>query len=220
MTCLAIHEVLPLFVEGDLPRRKAAGVARHLVGCTRCRGLAEEYRQSQRWLREAPGPVPTGAALDRMRQSVWRQLDREPRPSSWWLAVERGWAALRRWASQPAVAGMAVMLIVVGSVTFTRVGGLGGARLGESLSVDRAGEPRRELPVDPWAEAAEDPENVLAQASPQELSDGMSDGVEPGEGEAAGETADNAMRIEIQTRDPNVRIIWFTPPADTPSVEN
>lgn len=219
MTCQAIRQLVPLFVEGDLPRRKADGVSRHLDGCATCRGLAEEYRQSQRWLRAAPGPTPDGDALDELRRSVWRRIGDEPRPAPWWLAIERGWAALRRWASQPAVAGMAVMLVVIGSVTFTRVGGLHRSPLVESgLSVDPAGERQLEQAAGELAgETPDDPENMLAQVGPEE----PSDGTELGDLEGAGAPSDgDAMRIELQTRDPNVRIIWFTPPADTPAVEN
>jgi hypothetical protein len=215
MTCQSTQEVLPLFVEGDLPRRQTERVRRHLESCLPCRGLCEGFRHSQQWLRTTVAPTLAGTSLERMRWSVWRRLENEPRPASWWLAIERGWAALRRWASQPMVGAVAVMLVVLGSVTMTRMEGLGGSRLGAGLQPEAVLE---ETAGDNGAaDPSDDPEMMLAQASPEELAEGT----ELGEADGKDDRADNAMRIEIQTQDPNVRIIWFAPPAsEPPPVEN
>jgi anti-sigma factor RsiW len=217
MTCQAIHELLPLFVESDLPRRKTERVRAHLAACAACRGLADEYRQSQQWLHAAPRPTIGGAALEGMRRAVWRRIEREPRPAPLWLAIERGWAALRRWASQPAIAAAAVFLVVLGSVALTRVGGLGGSRLGAQLDIDQEATLVEAANEDlAAAESPEDPESgsFLAAATPEE----MAEGSESGDAEPIVEgAASNDMRIEIQTKDPDVRIIWFTPPASEPA---
>jgi hypothetical protein len=69
---------------------------------------------------------------------------------------------------------------------------------------------------DDATEAPDDPE-ILAAATPDEWAEGS----EPGEAEPTEETAASNMRIEIQTKDPNVRIIWLTPPAtEAATVEN
>jgi anti-sigma factor RsiW len=218
MSCQGIRELLPLFVEDDLPGRQARRVRRHLAGCSACAGVADEYRQSQEWLRASASPAPSGPALDMLRRSVWRRIEDEPRPAPLWLAIERGWAGLREWASRPAVAGMAVTLVVLGSLTLTRVGGLGITRLGDpGLGVTPVGAPRLEPSTadEPVDEPAEDPEAFLAQATPDELGEGLETGeAEPGDLGASG----SGMRIELQTQDPNVRIIWFSPPA-APSAE-
>jgi hypothetical protein len=216
MTCQSIHQLLPLFVEGDLPRRKAERVRRHVGGCPGCRGLAEEYRRSQHWLRAAPGPTIGGATLDGVRRAFWQRLETEPRPAPLWLAIERAWAALQRWAGQPAVAVVAVCLVVMGSVALTRMRGLGGSRLGGQLDGEHEAAFETVQDESAASEMPDDPEMVLAQAAPEE----MADGVETGESEASQESAASKMRIEIQTQDPNVRIIWFTPPAAEPAVEN
>lgn len=214
MSCRSTQSLLPLFVEGDLPGRKASRVQRHLAGCDLCRGIADQFRQSQTWLHTAPGPAVTGAALERMRRAVWRRIDVEPRPAGWRLAIERGWAALRHWTSQPLFAAVAVMVVVVGSVGVTRLEGMGGSRLDGVLT--RSDQTAAEVSGDE-PEPTDDPEMVLAQATPDELSDST----DPGEGEATDERANDNMRIEIQTQDPNVRIIWFTPAASEPtSVED
>jgi hypothetical protein len=212
MTCQGIQQLLPLHVEGDLPRRKAERVRRHVESCADCRGLADQYRRSQTWLRaSAPGQV-TGAQLDQLRRAIWRRIEAEPQPAPWWLAIERAWAALRRWSSQPLAAAMAVGLVVLGSVALTRSNGLGGSRV-SSLGIEDQGP--LESTADDGADLTDDPESLLALATRAELAEGA----ETGEADLPETAADDAMRIEIQTKDPNVRIIWFAPPAE-PAVEN
>jgi anti-sigma factor RsiW len=211
MTCRSAQATLPLFVEGDLPRRKAARVQRHLDDCVGCREIAAEFRRSQQWLHALPGPIVAGASLERMRRSVQRRLEAEPRPATWRLAIERGWAALRHWTSQPFFAAAALMIVVMGSVAVTHVEGLRGSRLGPGSNL--ASERAIETGSDESAELSDDPEMVLAQATPEELADGN----EGGEAEAADQRAGDHMRIEIQTQDPNVRIIWFAPAASDPA---
>jgi hypothetical protein len=207
MKCQGVARLLPLYVEGDLPRRKSERVREHLQSCLPCRCLCEEYRVSQQWLHASAGPAVPGEKLEAMRGAIWRRLEQQPRPSALWLAVERGWLALRRWAGQPSVAVAAVGLVVLGSLTWTRMSGLGGARLPAEVSREQSDEAN---------EPFEDPE-ILAAATPDEWAEGS----EPGEAEPTEETADHNMRIEIQTKDPNVRIIWLTPPAtEAAPVEN
>jgi anti-sigma factor RsiW len=209
MKCQVIARWLPLYVDGDLPPRKNERVRRHLESCLPCRGLSEEYRRSQQWLRASAGPALPGEKLEALRQAVWRRVEREPRPSPLRLAVERALVALRHWAGQPAVAGAAVGLVVLGSVTMTRVAGPGGPHL-----VVPPEAPQEEVADEAPAEA-DDP-GILAAATPDEM-----EASDPAEGEPSEETSDSRMRIEIQTKDPNVRIIWLTPPAtEAATVEN
>jgi Putative zinc-finger len=211
MKCQVVERLLPLFVEGDLPRRKAGRVRVHLDGCPACRALGEEFRQSQQWLRASAPPAVSGQRLELLRRSIWQRVERQPRPSPLWLAVERGLVSLRRWASQPAVAVAAVGMVVLGSVSLTRMSGIGGARLGVQTEVTA------ELPLDgDGVDPGDDPE-LVASATADELSDA----VDPGETEPTEESAADNMRIEIQTKDPNVRIIWLTPPTtEAAPVEN
>ena len=50
MSCDRNERLIPLFVEGDLPARKAARVHRHLAECVACRATAEAFRASREWL--------------------------------------------------------------------------------------------------------------------------------------------------------------------------
>jgi hypothetical protein len=149
---------------------------------------------------------------------VWRRIS-EVRPrSALGRQIDRAWIALRQWASQPAVAALAVFAVVGGSFVLSRATGPGGR--GELHAPSAGG--LRGLPEDfelirpdegsEERDGEDAPEMMLAQAS---FDDGLEAG-EPAAPESAGEDAgeDAALRIEIQTRDPNVRIIWFTPTED------
>jgi hypothetical protein len=199
-SCEAIHRLVPLYAEADLPARKQARVRQHLQGCQACTALLESYRTSQKWLRATGAPRTSGATLDQLRRAVWRRIDAQP-PLSWtWRELERLWAGLRAWAARPSVAALAVVVVLMGSVALPRLSGLGGARIGPQAD-DLAGS-------DELAAGAGN--LLLAQA---DLDD---DGEPVGELQSDDRAAavDPTMRIEIQTRDPDVRIIWFSPPED------
>lgn len=209
MTCTSVQALLPLSAGGDLPKRRAERVRRHLEVCADCAALSEAYRESRQWLRAAPGPSVGGAELEQMRRAVWYRIERQPPMPPLRLAVERFWSALRQFAGQPSVALAAVGLVVVGSVALTRTSGLGGSRLSTGLEVMPHPTPDDSVEDNAGPEIPDDPEMVLASATPKD----MADGAETGEGEPGSEMIAEKMRIEIQTQDPNVRIIWFAPPA-------
>jgi hypothetical protein len=210
MSCPSIEKWIPLFVEGDLSERRTEKVRRHLDGCAQCRSLVDGYRLSQRWLRSAPPLEVGGATLEGLRRSVWKRIGSEPSPSPAWRQIERGWAALRHWAAQPAMATLALFVVVTGSFALSRVSGpaLGPAAHHRLDSQDPTAAPSNEEPA---------AEPMLARASLEEgdeMEPGSAEGAEPG-------VASDDMRIEIQTRDPDVRIIWFSPTEDrAPPVED
>lgn len=225
MTCQAIEKLLPLYVEEDLRPRQMERVRAHVSGCPLCLKSVADLRASQRWLRERAVAPITGEALDRMRAAVARRIDATPPRPAFWLGIERGWALLRQWAAQPAVSVAAVFVVVLGSVAISQVVGPRGSHgtgaagvlpaselvgpigIGDGEDVlegrdeNAASSGESELPRD---------DQLLAQASTEDLAEGRREPAAAGNA-AAGGPVDDDMRIEIQTRDPNVRIIWFTP---------
>lgn len=237
MSCEKFEKLIPLYVEGDLRPRQMNGVRTHLSSCLACCKTVESYRATQRWLREAAVAQVPAAALDRMRAGVSRRIDAVPPPAAFWRELERGWALLRQWASQPAVSVAAVFVVVLGSVAVSQVVGPRGGRseLVERTAAEQLGSPNvatmghgdGELSQEAFADRGETTggpadevavDRLLAQASTDELGDGA--GEPSGHAPARDDAEDDEMRIEIQTRDPNVRIIWFTPPEKTGAVEN
>jgi anti-sigma factor RsiW len=223
MRCDEIEKLVPLYVEGDLPARRAERVRRHVEGCAACRSLLDGFRSSQRWLHGARAPEVGGAALEALRRTVWRRIEAEPPRSAAWREIERIWAGMRRWVAQPTMATLALFVVVTGSFALSRVtatssaGRPGHTRWTTAPASDGAGSagaPAGRAAGEARPEAPSEP--MLAQASADLGGDGAerdptSD--EPG--------ADDSLRIEIQTRDPDVRIIWFSPTEDrAPAVED
>ena len=71
MTCSRIEKLLPLYVGGDLPERKARAVAQHLAACPNCRRTADAYAASVEALRDAGAQTPPGQDW----RACWRAVD-------------------------------------------------------------------------------------------------------------------------------------------------
>lgn len=219
MNCKKVEALAPLFVEGDLPAGQADLVRSHVAGCPRCRQVVAGFRASQAWLHER-GPVAlNGAMLEGLRRSVWRRLDDQKR-RPWLLRwMDRHWISLRRWASQPLVAVACTLLLVVGASALLRVSGLrttatptadDGSLTATDLGEGQAAEAERTVEMDV--------EGMFAQAGTAGTAEAPSPLDSVDEGPAV---IEDHMRIELQTRDPNVRIIWFASnDATSGSVEN
>jgi len=206
MTCESVEKVLPLYVEGDLSRRRMEAVRSHIADCPACRELCGDFRVSQRALRMWAGSGATsigGAMLDDLRKSLWRRIEAEPVPGMLALWVERLGAAVRHWASKPTIAMAAVCAVVVGSFGLSQLDGFGGRKgmLGEDVTANALAADQN----DAFA-LAEEPAALAGR-----LAD-LDDAVERVVNDTPlyERTAENQMRIEIQTPDPNVRIIWLT----------
>ena len=64
MKCRRVEKLIPLYVERDLESGIADRISSHLDWCGRCNWLADEYRESQTWLRSSPAPEFDEAALN------------------------------------------------------------------------------------------------------------------------------------------------------------
>src|SRR5258708_7339907 len=56
MNCRRVEKLIPLYVEGDLDSHSRERIASHLEWCGRCNWLADEFRESQSWLRSTQPP--------------------------------------------------------------------------------------------------------------------------------------------------------------------
>ncbi|MEP7271120.1 MAG: zf-HC2 domain-containing protein [Acidobacteriota bacterium] len=90
MTCTHIQDLLPLFTGGDLSLQKADSVRAHLFACQDCSSAAADYEASQSWLSSSSKPNFDDLFFESLRESVWRDIRTEanaaPRASAWtWL---------------------------------------------------------------------------------------------------------------------------------------
>ena len=96
MTCARFDQVVGLYVEGDLPTEEHLHAHRHLESCPHCRGLAEEFTDSQQTVKSLSRKAVDPARLRAIRSRILEQLTAEasnpPGGIGRWLKQRRGWA--------------------------------------------------------------------------------------------------------------------------------
>ncbi len=214
--------LLALQAGGDLSPRQATQLRRHLDGCSGCRRSLAELRATRDWLRSNLTPPLDAAVLSELRRRVVGRLAKE-RSFPWLFAIlGRAFTSWRGVGWQP-VRGVAVgALLLVGALG--ALPSLNGRLLDEGAFVA--------LP--PGSSTDLQPASAGTRAGP--TASGDSDDSEQTEGDdTEGEgllgldgdfddppSGPGGLRIEMQTRDPNVRIIWFashTAHGETPGQE-
>lgn len=187
-----VLDQLSLWVEGDLPHDAAAAVEDHLTECPACHEAADRLRQSQAWLREALASPFDTTDQNRLRQAVMDRIRTEPlgAPTRWFVPA-------------PALLVAAAVLVVI-VLTWNRphgkanpISAAGSAPVGEAAVPPHPLPPRLELAKAAHAQAQ-------ARSRPRPGPETIPRG-EP-------------TRIEFQTADPTIRIIWLaqaTPQPDT-----
>lgn len=220
MKCTHIEKLLPLFVENDLDERQIRLIADHLESCISCRSLSEQYAESQGWLRASPAfafSEKTDAAL---RDSIRREIAADRKPDSRWSAwgFKSAFAfsataaillgmGLSFWRSKPEPKPIARSkgTIEQPNVSPTRADSWSNA--GAILSEKRGQQHRPVRQSPPRIEAVQLPPApsfrplLILSDHAAALDIAM---VQPG-------SPPEMLRIEIQTDDPNIRIIWFAP---------
>jgi hypothetical protein len=240
MRCAHTEKLIPLSAGDDLPAREADALRRHLESCANCRRLAAEFEESRDWLRGFAAPQIDDATLDAMRDSVLRDIGRIENRSRWlqWIVPSRN---LRFAASMAALLLIAFLAAYVyrgrqprmapGKENFaqTNQGGVrkdsmvNGRRNDEGGKIIPSPVPTRRPPLKHARRVIEKPRIKPIQLSDQVIANALLPpppiSVEPVFGPSpSGDTAkDDAIfnremtRIEFQTADPNIRIIWLTP---------
>lgn len=231
MNCRRIEELIPLYVEGDLDQSSTAGVQAHVRSCAACRELAAEYEASQAWLHAYEVPDFDEAFVDGVRRGVMRELAGHETRLPF---VERlkGWLTPRRMAvAALMIIFMALTLVIYSSRprrdrdSHNQAKDLptpGLEKNSEGLKVASEAKPdpgrrrerqapRRALPVlvkSPRRPGVE-PRQALARQPSMRPEAPVTDGGPPTYNQ-------EMLRIEFQTADPNIRIIWLTPKPSDP----
>jgi Putative zinc-finger len=227
-----MEELIPLYVEGDLGERGASGVRAHLQTCAACRALVAEYEASQAWLRAAAPPDFDDAFVDTMRAGLMRELAASETAPPFAERL-RDWLLPRRLALATAallVIFITVTLFIYRSRSQVSLQGeqavehppappvLNHVDKSEPASVNarpvnqsKRRTPRRAaLLIAKHSrrdnKRAAPPQDHLIAKHPLDALPAM-----PMDGSDAATASAEMLRIEIQTADPNIRIIWFAP---------
>ena len=186
-----VLDQLPFWVGGDLDESELAAVEAHLSQCPACSQAAEEFKVVQAWLQEDQAASFGEADRTRLRHNVMTALSAEARPASRRLRVRRGLLA-------------AAALLVAGL----------GWRLEHSETAPiPAPSKAKQTAVTPTLPANESRPTVAAAPNSAPRLRRIQPHTESPPGPEAGPT-----RIEFQTADPNVRIIWLAQAKPLPNL--
>jgi Putative zinc-finger len=193
MKCSRVERILPLSVGEELEGRQKREVEEHLAACEGCRLLQRDLLRSRAWIASIPVPPLGEAESGELRRGVWREIE------------SRG---LRAGGAPPryrrfALSGAAGLLVaVLAGLSVLSRGRPGGVASPPAAAVPAAPEETVAAVAPPRTVAVEEsaaPEPVPAKARPLRARAGRDTGAVPSE----------VVRIEFQTANPDVRIIWL-----------
>lgn len=233
MKCELSEKLIPLYVGGDLEPEESVELRLHLESCAHCNRLAEDFYSSRNWFAATPLHDFDEASFANLRASVLSRIQQQPSSKSWfdWL--------LPKWNPRLMLAASAAALVVMTGIALavylsqspdsisgidvavergvsTATGNERGESKPEQLAIRhvvpdsqasrRSNRVKVETPSlppeafqnDPFGQPLEEQQPIddpaaVAEAAP----------IKPEEKEM--------LRMEIQTADPNIRIIWLTP---------
>lgn len=232
MNCRRIEQLLPLYVEGDLKSSLTIQIASHLELCGRCNWLADEFKESQSWLRSHEAPVFDDAFVGDLKRSV---LARVAEPGAR-ASLFSSW--ITQWNRRQVLALAATLLLVVGMLTLyfyqsqarpnSNVVSIVSDSQDTTKKEDRHLSPKESVPgadlkpkpfavkrrhsPNPHITSAANARHNLDVRPPRTDEEVVSQAIERVNSSAdVVPDSGDMLRIEIQTSDPNIRIIWFAP---------
>ena len=244
MNCQQIQDLLPLYSGSDLEESRARLVAAHVQSCERCADMARDYRETRQLLQTFIPPPFTEDFYAEMRQSVWQNVEKKSSGPAYASRIGDLFRPRLAWAVATAVliAGSVVGIYLIGRRNDVRAPALtlelsttdirpaqqlapsahndaSSARMSvasphpRSVSVHERESRRKRNTIHDRVNLAA--LSAVAPVSPAALPPSeLSDSRQPTHGSS--DARQTPVRIEIQTKNPNIRIIWF-PPRDTKS---
>lgn len=231
MNCHQVEKFLPLYASHDLAKKTEWLIGSHLQSCVSCADAAAEYRNARQLLQDFASPAFSEDVYAEMREAVWRRIETEsPAPSfseliGAWFRPRLGWAVVT-------VGLLAVFALGIYFMSNRRTGqqplavtpakvdaGKGqqeqSALPGFSLASSRGNNsPRDQRPPQKRMRSTEvrDRTNSVSMTAssgpPALLRTSTPNGSIPS-GAAVNSDTQKTLRLEIQTKNPNIRIIWF-----------
>jgi hypothetical protein len=205
MRCSEVTERLALYVGDDLDRRTTRRVAEHLRGCTACFEAAAAYREAVQFVREASEPAFEAEFFEGIRRDVLVEIRRSPSPVR---TPRPAWV-------MPVAASLAVAALSFAIAA--RSGFLGGPAVDRAeVSTEAAPNASPERVDTPPSTPAPDPGPGRGapprHRAPRRIPPAPRGRIESEHvAKSTPVSTDDMLRIEYQTSDPNIRIIWFVP---------
>src|SRR6185503_9465810 len=237
MNCKQVEELLPLYAGRDLEEKRATLVAEHVQTCAACARVADEYRESVQLSEQFAPPVFSAAVYAGIRQRVLRKIETEATAPSWSQTIASLFRPRLTWA----IAGMLLIVVSAFVIYFFMNRRNVEPQLAHKAAVKEQpgteersnsgpqGDKRADRSPSPMVihpqrkrfrqmnivsakptSAIPTAQNVLPQ--PNSI---LEQTVFPHNDSAA---AAKPLRVEIQTKDPRIRIIWFVQPETKPEI--
>ncbi|HEY5839648.1 MAG TPA: zf-HC2 domain-containing protein [Pyrinomonadaceae bacterium] len=229
MNCKQLDELLPLYAGHDLDEKRARLVSEHVQICSACARVAGEYQDAVELAPHFAPPVFSDNVYASVRRQVMQQIEDEPtapllpqmfaswfRPRLTWavasaliiafgffalyLVVNRG-AEVRPVAdNHPTVTEQPRSIATPSTITAAGSGITGTPPKDQRRSIRSFG---NRSPL--VAAKARNLSSAAASVSPKLRDPEAGDNL-PSEDAVADKSP---LRVEMQTKDPNIRIIWF-----------
>jgi hypothetical protein len=211
MDCKYVEERVWLYVEGDLGPKQQQAVAQHAVSCPRCARSVEEAASSQEWLRSSEP-----AAFDENFMATVRMGARN-RIAELKGSRLRSVGMFARLNWKPLIIACPSLLLVCWFVVHWAIDGR--LNQGGNDPLTMSGVLTRKEGMKPAdagpligeglkdKDAVQHKRRIKKRVEQTPAAESEDASMLPASGEPP-------LRIEIQTDDPNVRIIWFASPGD------
>ncbi len=236
MNCKQLDELLPLYAGRDLDEKRARLVSEHIQICSACARVAGEYREAVELTQHFAPPVFSDNVYASVRRQVMQQIEDEPTmpllPQLFasWFRPRLAWAAagaliiafglfalylvVNRTADVQPVAETHPKIIEPPASTATpRTTKPANAGITLKPTEDKSKGIRRFVNRTPKARDS----SSRTASVPRGLRNPEATNSSPAR-EAA--PAESPLRVEIQTQNPNIRIIWFSQQSTKPALPN
>ena len=234
MNCRRIEQLLPLYVGGDLKSSLTAQIGSHLEWCGRCNWLADEFKEGQSWIRLYESPVFDEAFVGDLKRSVLEQVAAQQSRASSLTSWIRQWNRRQVLALAAAcfvVAGMLALYLYQSRARFNSAivskaassEGSAGTHVkpdavtkaapGASFKAEQVAV-KRHHSFNKHTAGSEIASRQLEAPPPRPHEGGSAHAKAIEQMDNSTDVPANSrdmLRIEIQTSDPNIRIIWFAP---------
>ena len=235
MNCKQLEELLPLYAGHDLDEKRARLVSEHLQICSACAQVAGEYQETVELTQQFAPPVFSDNVYASVRRRVMQQIEAEPtapllpqmfaswfRPRVTWavasaLVISFGFFALylvvnRGAEVQPVADNRPTVTDTPRSIATPPK--INPTNFGTTLKpTEDKGGIRRVVSRPPKARDS----SLRTAVISRQLRDPAATNNLPAVDAVPGESP---LRVEIQTRDPNIRIIWFSQSNSKPALPN
>ena len=239
MNCTQVKDLLPLYAGRDLNDGREQSITAHLLTCARCGAAAKEYGETRQLLQEFAPPAFANDVYAEVRQRVWRQIETEsesqrlPEFFAGWFRPRMVWAVASVLLIMVSVVGVyfigkrmtvsppvAVRAPKTNSEQRQRDARSNNHKLAAAPSSPaRVGNKKPQSGPQPYKKklnrtAAPDSANSLARHSPDAEPSKIERPLQvdvTADADITARSAGRTLRMEIQTKNPNIRIIWFAP---------